>query len=133
MTHGVVFGTFDHFHPGHQWFLLRSAQYCDHLFVSVAGDDDVMRRKHHAPRYPVAQRITQIQTFLPMATVIEGDTQDGEWSVFKHHRIDCCIIGYDQQRLAHALQQWSEAEQYPCTFYFLGSYFPQYYKSSLYV
>lgn len=133
MTQGVVFGTFDRFHPGHQWFLKQATERCDHLIVSVACDEDVQRRKQHQPFHSLAQRIKCVQEFLPEATVIEGDASDGQWTVLQQNRIDCCIIGYDQQRLADALQQWTKIHHYALSMCILEPYLPQRYKSSLYV
>ncbi len=133
MKRGVVFGTFDHFHPGHEWFLLQASKQCNHLTVIVAHDADVEKRKGRMPSQPLAKRIKNVQLFLPLATVCAGDTRERQWSVLNHEHIDVCVIGYDQTGLRNAIEEFQQQHQQPFAIIQLGSYFPEKYKTSLYV
>jgi len=129
----VVFGTFDRFHPGHEWFLSQASTLCDHLIVTVALDEDVQRRKGHRPHSMLSERIGRVQHFLPHATVNKGDKQEGEWSAFLQEPIDLCIVGYDQTTLRGALETLRMHRALSFDIIQLDSYFPERYKTSLYV
>ena len=131
MKRGLVFGTFDRFHPGHEWFLLQASKHCNHLTVCVALDSDVERRKGKKPTHHVSQRIRMVQEFLPYATVQAGDEQEGTWTVLLQEPIDICIIGYDQHTLLTALEVLRQKQKFSFEVIQLEAYFPERYKTSL--
>ena len=133
MKRAVVFGVFDRFHPGHEWFLLEASKLCNHLTVVVARDEDVLSRKGRTPSQSLSQRLQTVQEFLPFATVTAGDNAAGEWMVFTREPIDICVVGYDQDALHKALAELKERRQLSFELILLKPYFPEKYKTSLYV
>jgi len=91
----LVFGTFDHLHPGHQ-FVLDTASARGDLFVVVARDKTVERIKGKTPRQPEAERQAAIQSVYPHAHVILGDSADYLVPV-REIQPDIILFGYDQQ------------------------------------
>ena len=54
----LVFGTFDIFHPGHEFHLKKARQYGDILKVVVAKDSTVKRVKG---QYPIKDESTRLR------------------------------------------------------------------------
>ncbi|MBI5135315.1 adenylyltransferase/cytidyltransferase family protein [Candidatus Uhrbacteria bacterium] len=133
MKRGMVFGTFDSLHPGHQWFLERAREACDKLTVVVAQDHDVVLRKGRAPAQALNDRMSAIRLFLNDATVIAGDDQLGQWRILERYPIDVCILGYDQSELLSALTVYKTTYHRTFQIISFSPYHPDRYKSSLYV
>lgn len=90
-----VFGTFDHFHPGHE-FLLREAQKLGQLYVTVAQDVTVQRIKGFLPTDSLEQRMAVIQNMFTEAVVFAGSKDSYRDSITKVAP-DIIVLGYDQQ------------------------------------
>lgn len=137
-SRGMVFGVFDGFHPGHQYFLEQASEKCDELVVVVTLDDVVLHFKHRLPKYSLAERMEKIKKFgeelvqksdtdLQNTTVVPGDTvsQMGEWLVLKKYEPDVVFIGYDQQSIATEMARLGIAT------ITISAHFPDQYKSSI--
>jgi len=131
MKKGLLFGSFDHFHLGHQWVLNQAKKMCDHLTVIVALDESIQRRKHRTPTHALDQRIKAVKESALADEAYPGDAQEGDWSIFQHNPIDVVFVGYDQHELLAALKQIQPV--YSFQIVQLESYHPDRYKSSLYV
>ncbi|HRH93516.1 MAG TPA: adenylyltransferase/cytidyltransferase family protein [Candidatus Peribacteria bacterium] len=120
----MIFGTFDKFHPGHE-FVLREALKRGDVTVIVARDANVERIKGKAPRYDERVRVAAIKTAFPAANVRLGDDADF-LSPVRKFAPDLILLGYDQ-RLPPGV---SDADL-PCAVERLPAFEPQKYKSSL--
>jgi len=121
----MVFGVFDGFHPGHEYFLSKATEACEQLIVVVAQDSLVQELKNHSPRYTRAEREARIKEIFPNAEIISGDTTLGSWDVVKKHKPDIVFLGYDQHGIA------DELKKLKIPFVFLEPYEPHKFKSSL--
>ncbi len=74
MTRVVATGTFDILHPGHLWYLTKSAKLGDELYVIVARDKNVLHKPR--PVIPEDQRLVMIQGLKPVTGAVLGDLVD---------------------------------------------------------
>lgn len=94
----LVFGTFDLFHPGHQFFLREAEKYGDRLVVIVARDKNVERIKGRLPVNNEQERLASVASF---ASVDEARLGYEDWG--KHLKVledvapDVICLGYDQK------------------------------------
>lgn len=119
----LVFGTYDVFHKGHEYFLHAAKQYGDRLVVIVARDANVEKMKGRKPYDSEETRKYKVQ----QCDVVD-DARLGyeDWS---HHeqvlvdiQPDVICLGYDQQ---------ANIPQGPWKVVRIGSFKPEKYKSSL--
>ena len=122
---GMVFGVFDGLHEGHKHFLGTASEKCEELIVAVAPDEAASTLKGRAPKYPLSTRMDALRAFDPKLSVIAGDVLPGSWEIFKTVTPDVVFIGYDQQKLAEAL------DRFKIPFEELSAFEPQRFKSSL--
>ena len=120
----LVFGTFDHFHPGHQ-FVLQEAKKRGEVFIVVARDANVMRIKVRPPDESENDRMSTVQKNVHEAHVLLGDPEDFLVPV-RSIQPDLILLGYDQ-RLPPGVQE----SDLPCTVERLPGFKPDKYKSSL--
>jgi cytidyltransferase-like protein len=124
--HGIVFGVFDHFHPGHEHFLREAEKLCEHLTVVVTLSETVNLIKKFLPEYSFEERVSAVRNFNESFNVIPGDKDLGTWSVLKDLSSDIIILGYDQKGIADELRKMD------IDFVMLESHRPELYKSRLY-
>ena len=91
----LLFGTFDHFHPGHQ-FVLEEAAKRGEVFVVIARDRNVERIKNLTPSHTELERMASVQKALPSAQVVLGDPTDFLAPV-RAIQPDLILLGYDQR------------------------------------
>lgn len=124
----LAFGTFDLFHPGHEFFLRTASTYGDRLIVIVARDTNVERIKKRTPIDTEDVRQKKVAAFLSTLGIQEHEARLGyeEWG--KHLQVltdvapDVICLGYDQHaRIPEGA--WSVVT--------LDAYKPEIYKSSL--
>lgn len=122
-TRVLVFGTFDFFHPGHQFFLNEAARRGDELYVVVARDSNVLRLKGHLPVENEATRLAHVQEH-PLVT--NARLGYAEWArhlqVLEDIRPDIICLGYDQHARIPSGEFHIER---------LPSFHPERYKSSI--
>lgn len=100
----MVFGVFDGLHEGHRFFLQQARKHGS-LIIVVARDGAVQHLKNKTPRWDEDQRLAALRAFMPDATVILGDAQQGRYDVVKIHQPDMICLGYDQAYLADDLRR----------------------------
>lgn len=120
----LMFGTFDHLHPGHE-FVLNEGLKRGELHVVVARDETVERIKGHRPEQSQQLRMQAISDRFPRAVVILGDTADYRKPVWALEP-DLILLGYDQK-----LPPGVEPKDLPCPLERLEAFEPENYKSSL--
>lgn len=121
----LMFGTFDHLHPGHL-FILKEGSGRGELHVVVARDATVERIKNKRPDYSQDERKAAIEKALPDARVMLG-SEDGDYlRPVREVRPDLILLGYDQ-RLPPGIAD----SDLPCPVERLPALEPEKYKSSL--
>ncbi|HLD71639.1 MAG TPA: adenylyltransferase/cytidyltransferase family protein [Candidatus Peribacteraceae bacterium] len=120
----LVFGTFDHFHPGHHFVLSEAAKRGD-LSVVIARDANVQKIKGKRPQESEEIRKKSIQDAFPDAHIFLGDEKDFLVPV-RSVKPDLILLGYDQRLPPGVTESDLEAsiERLP-------AFEPQKYKSSL--
>jgi cytidyltransferase-like protein len=121
----MVFGVFDHFHKGHEYFLSEARKKCRELTVVVTLPDIVELMKKRIPDHTLEERINALKNFNSSFNVVPGDPIMGEWKVLKTHTPDIIFLGYDQQGIA------GELDKLGIPYEFIDSHFPEKYNSSL--
>src|SRR3989344_4651363 len=101
----MVFGSFDHFHTGHIYFLKKAKELGEKLIVVVAPDQSVLEIKGKNPNHSVEERIKNIEKENIASEVVLGDTVQNYWNIFKKYRPDVIALGYDQKRIKDALTE----------------------------
>lgn len=122
---GLVFGVFDGFHLGHQYFLTEALKRSDKLVVVVTLDEVVEKLKKRLPTNSFAERAVKIKQYNSDLEVVPGDLVLGEWRVLQVNFYDIIWLGYDQTGIA------KELDKLKITYKFLEAYEPETYKSSL--
>ncbi len=91
----LAFGTFDYFHPGHEYFLTEAKKLGDHLTVIVARDATVQQVKNRLPRQNETERLQAIQAF-PAVDKARLGNQGDKYRVIIEEQPDLIALGYDQ-------------------------------------
>ncbi len=121
----LVFGTFDKFHPGHQYFLTEAKKYGDYLVVVIARDSNVLKIKGKLPAQSERQRLAQVQAFAAVDKVFLGQTDFAQrFQVVIDTMPAVICLGYDQSNTAGL-------ERFGIPIIRLKSFYPEKYKSSL--
>lgn len=120
----MIFGTFDKFHPGHE-FVLKEAMKRGDVTVIVARDANVERIKGKRPHYDERIRVAAIKTAFPAANVRLGDDENFLAPIRKFQP-DLILLGYDQR-----LPPGVTDADLPCAVERLPGHEPHKYKSSL--
>jgi len=120
----LVFGTFDHLHPGHLFFL-QEAEKEGELHIALARDVTVEKLKGFPPRQGEVERMRAIEEAFTNAHVFLGDTKDYLVPVRKV-KPDLILLGYDQE-----LPPGVTMEDLPCPIKRVEPHKPEKYKSSL--
>jgi cytidyltransferase-like protein len=120
----LVFGTFDVFHKGHEFFLREARKHGDQLVVVVARDSNVEQIKGRAPHDREDVRLHNVRQ---CDVVDEARLGYEEWG--KHLQVledvapDVICLGYDQRAKLPEGGPWTVVR--------LPAFEPEKYKSSL--
>ena len=120
----LVFGTFDHLHPGHR-FVLEEAKKRGETFVVVARDANVKKIKGRLPKQNEEERKRAIEEAFPDVHPVLGDNADFLAPV-RSVRPDLVVLGYDQK-----LPPGVSEKDLPCRVERLPPFRPEKFKSSL--
>jgi cytidyltransferase-like protein len=105
----ITFGTFDGLHAGHVHILTEAKKFGTFLIVVVAQDHTVNLLKEHFPKFPLSQRISNIEKTGLANLVISGDMIVGQWLALSSYEPDLIVLGYDQHELKKALPgKWKQ-------------------------
>ncbi len=126
----LVFGTFDHIHPGHIYFL-NEAKKLGNLTISVASDESVSSRKKIKPLKSTSSRIKDLKSLKISNEIISGDKKLGNWSTLKKINPDIVAIGYDQKELEIALKDLKKKNNFKFTIKKISAKNPEKYHSSI--
>ena len=120
----MIFGTFDHFHPGHTFVVQKALEYGE-VFVVVAQDATVRRIKGHLPDQLLEKRMEAVAINFPQTHVLSGDTNNYLVPV-RAVEPDIILLGYDQ-KLPHGVTE----DNLGVKIERLKAFEPEKYKSSL--
>lgn len=119
-------GTFDHFHPGHAFFLCRAADLGDELWVVIARDENVQRIKGRPPDQSEEERLAAVARHERVYRARLGYCGADFLRVVADIAPQVIALGYDQRPPPHL------AETFPdCRIVRVGAHEPERYKSSL--
>ena len=94
MVRVMASGVFDILHSGHISYLEQARSFGDELYVVVACDDTV-RRKKHEPITNENMRVRLVNSLKPVDKAILGTNGD-MFTVIDEIRPDIIVLGYDQ-------------------------------------
>ena len=127
----LVFGVFDGVHPGHRDFLDQASKHGDWLIVCVTRDDVCELLKKKKPRNDIEFRMKEVGEVEYVDEVVEGDEKIGSWEVIGKYQPDVIALGYDQERLGDALEQYLEGVGLSIAVETMEPFRPEKYHSSL--
>ena len=125
----LAFGTFDIYHPGHE-FYLREAKRFGNVTVVVARDSTVLSVKGKAPQNDEGSRLAVIAGLDFVDEVMLGSEQD-KYAVLDLVKPDVIVLGYDQEAFVSALTGELAKRRMKTKIVRAGSYMPEKWKSSL--
>lgn len=131
MTTGLIFGTFDGLHAGHEMMLRETRMRCDRVVACVPEDELVQRLKEHAPTKTFAERAYDLLQSGLVEEVLASDRELGTFGVITTVKPDVILLGYDQIDLGKSLMEWLTANQLRIPIIRLQPFEPDNYKSSI--
>lgn len=103
----LVFGTFDHFHPGHLYFLKQAHKLGGFLTVIVARDNNVKKIKGQKPDNLEEVRLKTIQKLDFVNKAFLGEENlDNKYNIIKKIKPDIIALGYDQKNFTKDLPKY---------------------------
>lgn len=94
--HVMCFGTFDIFHPGHEYYLSSARKFAREMTVVIARDARVLQVKWRPPQDDELLRLKNVQESFPHAHVILGDESD-IFAPLRTYSPDILAFWYDQR------------------------------------
>ena len=128
----LVFGTFDIFHPGHEYFLKEAKRHGDELVVVVARDSTVKQVKVELPAHDENYRLNVLQKLDYVSNAMLGDEALDKYKVIEQIRPDIICLGYDQTAFVDGLERKLRQLELKTEIIRLEAYKPHLYKSSHY-
>ena len=95
-SHVMCFGTFDIFHPGHQYYLSQAQELAEKMSVVIARDHRVFSGKGQDPVHTELLRRDIVERAFPDAHVILGNESD-IFAPIRELSPDVLAFGYDQR------------------------------------
>lgn len=130
----MVFGTFDVIHPGHVFFLKEAKKHGWKLFVIVARDSAVTRKKKRFLWYTDQTRVRHIRVLGIADRIFLGDTSVNtikSFPIIQKWKPDVVAVGYDQTHLVGQLRKASKTWPWRMKIVRIKAFRPRQYKSSL--
>ena len=94
--HVMCFGTFDIFHPGHEYYLSEASEHAETMTVVIARDHRVFSGKWRDPIHDEWTRKKSVESSFPKAHVILGHESD-IFAPIREYMPDLLAFGYDQR------------------------------------
>lgn len=129
MTTVLTFGTFDIFHPGHEYYLREAKKHGDKLVTIIARDQTVKNLKKYTPRNDEHTRKQTVEESGIPDKVLLGELENYYNCIIEQHA-DVICLWYDQRHLADWLQQFLQTHQLQVKIIRLDPFQPDTYKSS---
>lgn len=129
MKRVAAFGTFDIFHPGHEFYLKQASMRGDQLHVVVARDDTVQHLKGRAPLNNQSNRLAAVENLSYVHKAYLGK-EDDKFALLGRIRPHVICLGYDQKTFGKDLRKVLEEKGLKAEIEVLPSFMPQKHKSS---
>ena len=126
----ITFGTFDHFHAGHESYLKQAKELGDFLIVVIARDKTVKRIKGKTANHSERERLNAVKASGLADKVLLGSTGD-KYDVILKHKPDVIALGYDQFAFTFRLNKMIIDNKLNTKIVRLKSYKPNVYKTSI--
>jgi FAD synthetase len=110
----LAFGTFDVFHPGHQFYLEQAAKYGNELYVVVALDETVKQVKGFYTQDSQDERLKKVQNCSIVTKAMLGNKND-KYAIIEEVRPDVLCIGYDQKAFVDKLASELQKRELMCS------------------
>ncbi|MFH1063779.1 MAG: adenylyltransferase/cytidyltransferase family protein [Candidatus Woesearchaeota archaeon] len=126
----LAFGTFDIFHPGHEFFLREAKKQGEHLSVVLARDDTVNKVKGVPTVNDELARLAMIKSLDYVDYACLG-SEDNKYEIITELKPDIIFLGYDQNAFVDGLSGFLDKNGISCKVLRLkDSLKPEVYKSS---
>ncbi len=126
----MAFGTFDHFHEGHKYYLSEAKKLGDTLVVIIARDETVKSIKGHLPDFNEKERKKMVEESGIATEIVIGNKGD-KYKVLKKYKPAIIALGYDQYAFTQRLQKYLIDQGLNTKIVRIESFKPEEYKSSL--
>jgi len=126
----MAFGTFDHFHAGHEFYLKEARKLGDELVVIIARDQTVQKIKGRLPDTNGKERLKAVSKSGLAEKVVLGEEGD-KYKVLKKYKPAVIALGYDQFAFTFRLNKFLIDNDLDSHIVRIDSYQPDVYKSSL--
>lgn len=126
----MAFGTFDHFHAGHESYLKQARALGDFLVVVIARDKTVKRIKGNLPDSNERERMASVLASGLADKVVAGSLDD-KYAVIKKYKPDVISLGYDQFAFTFRLEKFLIDRKMDTKVIRMNPYRPNVYKTSL--
>ena len=125
----LVFGTFDIFHPGHDFFLKKAKSYGNELYIVVSRDSTVKEVKSRLPVNTENKRVEVLNTLSYVNNVRLGYKGD-KYKIIEEIRPDLICLGYDQNVFTQNLEEELLKRGLKVKIIRIEAFKPEIYKSS---
>lgn len=126
----LTFGTFDHVHDWHKYYLTKAKRFWDRLVTIVATDKNVEKFKSSGPRYPLKKRMQDIKDMW-IADIVSPGNEDNPLIWLKLYMPKVVCLWYDQNSFTQMLEDYVKNENLDIYIKRLKPYKSDIYKSSL--
>lgn len=126
----LAFGTFDHFHAGHEAYLKQAKALGDFLVVIIARDTTVQSIKGKKSDQTEKERRTNVLDSGLADKAVLGEHGD-KYEVIRRHKPDVIALGYDQFAFTFRLKKFLIDNKFDTRIVRLEAYHPAVYKTSL--
>jgi len=128
----LVFGTFDIFHPGHEYFLKQAKKHGDELVVVVARNATVKQVKGKVPAHDENYRLGVIQKLDYVDKALLGHGSADKYRIIDEIRPDVICLGYDQESFTDNLEAKLQERGLSPEIVRISAYMPHVHKSKHY-
>ena len=125
----LTFGSFDHLHPGHIYYLTEAKSFGDKLVVIVARDKTIEEVKHQKPKYNEKERLSHVKALGMVDEAYLGSEGD-KYDIVEKIKPDIICLGYDQTAFTGELKGELEKRNLKAHIIRLRAFHPEKYKSS---
>ena len=126
----IAFGTFDHFHAGHESYLKQAKALGDQLTVIIARDVTVAHIKGRKPDRNEKERLADVSKSGIADKVVLGSLGD-KYKVITKYKPDIIALGYDQFTFTFRLEKFLIDHKMNTKVVRMQAYQPRVYKTSL--
>lgn len=126
----MAFGTFDHFHAGHESYLKQAKALGDFLVAVIAREKTVKRIKGRTPDASERDRLLSVKLSGLANKAVLGETGD-KYEVIRKHKPNVIALGYDQFAFTFRLEKFLIDNKMDTKIVRMNPYRPHIYKTSL--